>query len=166
MLNMANLNGGSALDGNRCAISEYLAFAVMQNMGARLVKTESEIEYYDTNGKKTDMIVAVPDGDTCLLKAVSVTRAMHIRDSKRRVTTCDITRARTLLEKKYFGISESDLNVDSACADNRWCGHIMFIWCEDDIVRELVRAAINDVPCPNNTQVILCTHPEGFADIY
>jgi hypothetical protein len=157
---VGNLNGGSVLDGNKCALSEYLAMATLGSAwGARLVRTECEIDYCMPNGKKTDMIVAIPVGDNeAILAAVSVTRAMRHNGE------FDAERARTLLTKKYFGVEESNLNVYTTHPHNRWCRQYMFVWCEDEAVcREIEQCEV--VP-PENTTLITCTHAPDFADIY
>lgn len=171
MFRQNNLNGGSALDGNCCALSEYLAYIVLQSAwNARLVRTECEIEYYDAHSKKTDMIIALPRfaEDVCLpgnarLVAVSVTRAMHL-PSCNGSDSFPPERARALLEKKYRGIEESNMNVDTSITTNRWCHHVMFVWCEDNEVANRVAAV--DLPLPENTTLVLCTHVPNFADIY
>ena len=157
MMTKANLNGGSALDGNKCAFSELLAYEVLNiAWRAQLVRTECEIIYRFDSGKKTDMIVAIDN----TLVAISVTRAMYDR---RNNNTFDACRARSLLNKKIQGIFESNINVLSDVKDNRWCHHILFIWCEDAMVEKQLMDQLNSgCPPPDNSTIVLCRNPNSL----
>lgn len=154
LLGLKNLNGGSVDSGNKCAFSEFLSFDVLNSVwGARFVRSESEIVYLDPNGKKTDMIILINDA----LVAVSVTRAMHIRTSNGHIPF-DRSRGYQLVQKKINGIIESNVNVDTDDQCNRWCHHILFIWCEDERIMNIILDMSKNL-IPNMTLVV-CTSPE------
>jgi hypothetical protein len=103
--------GGSSL------FSELFAFEVLQRCeGAVLLKTETEVEYVDSMGKLTDLLVSI-DG---LKIGVSVTRAVTFpRDAP--YSEAD---ARVLLERKLEDILASSANV---AAEDRWVKQILHV---------------------------------------
>lgn len=154
LLDVANLNGGSALAGNRCAFSEYLCYETLNSaFGAHHIRGECEIQYRDHNGKKTDMIVQIRD----TLVAVSVTRAMEIRTDYGNLPF-DRTRGRELLLRKLSGISAANTNVDTLIKNNRWYHHILFIWCESERIASLLLDIMHTIPLDKRVSVMFCVN--------
>ena len=103
--------GGSSL------LSEVFAYEVLYRCElAELLKTENEISYKDTAGKKTDLIVRM-DG---LSVGVSVTRAVGFPKED----PYTVAQAKDLLTGKLEGVTASTANV--AAADT-WTKQVLFI---------------------------------------
>jgi len=93
--------GGSSL------LSEVFAFEVLKRCdAATLLKTETEIDYVDTQGKITDLLVDI-DGHRI---GVSVTRAIAFPFDD----PYTVAQAQELLEGKLQGVLDSSANVAAA----------------------------------------------------
>ena len=104
--------GGSSLE------SEVMAFEVLARCElAELIKTESEIDYVDDGGKKTDILVSI-DG---IIIGVSVTRAYAWPEDD----PYTVDQATDLLEDKLADVLLSTANVDPADAWSKQILHVM-----------------------------------------
>jgi hypothetical protein len=101
--------GGSSL------YSEAIAFEVLEVCEhAELLKTEAEIDYADSGGKKTDLLVAIEGAQI----GVSVTRAYHYPPEE----GMSEEDASSLLEGK---LSDILLSAENATGDDVWTRSIL-----------------------------------------
>jgi len=153
LLDVKNLTGLSAREGGTSSYSEYLAYEVLFSIfNAYIIKNECQISYLNTWGKKTDMIILLKN----ILIAVSVTRAMNLRGHYG-TSAFTLDQGKILLDKKITGIYKSNENVDTTDKYNRWCHHILFIWCEDDCIVKIMQQLILSKKLDNIT-ILLVTH--------
>ncbi len=131
--------GGSSL------LSEVFAYEVLERCdGAVLLKTETEIEYTDPNGKITDLLVAI-DGHKI---GVSVTRAVAFpRDAP--YTEAD---AEPLIRRKLGDILVSSANVAAA---DRWDKQILHVLAYGEAHAEAVQAAYDQIDATTRSDTIL-----------
>lgn len=105
ILNDGNLNNGSLY-------SEVFAFEMLYRCEtATVLQTETEIEYNDPNGKKTDLVVAIDQQEF----GVSVTRAFNYPPED----PYTLQAAVTLLEDKLSDIELSSANVSNPTWDRQ-----------------------------------------------
>ncbi len=117
--------GGSSL------YSEAVAFEVLDRCeGATLLKTEAEIDYQDSGGKKTDLLITIED----VAVGVSVTRAYHYPPED----GMEVEDAYTLLEDKLDDVLLSAANVASTDA---WARSMLHVIAWDDAHAAAVTAA-------------------------
>jgi len=119
ILNTPNAGGNSIW-------SEALSFELLEFfLGARLLKTEMELEYFPEGSKITDFSVSLYNKKI----GVSVTRAMKYKGTFEEID------AETLLNKKLKGVNESSINI---LEQHAWEKQILFVWvAEDYIIRVL-----------------------------
>ncbi|GEM_PF-876693 len=108
--------------------SEAFSFEVLHRCeGAELLKTEMEITYSDSQGKRTDILVSMHS----LKVGVSVTRAMAWPLDAPYPTS----QAASLLQKKLDGISAANINV---AGDDIWQKHILHVLAYGDAHAESI----------------------------
>jgi len=153
LLTSANAGGASEL-------SEAFSYEVLHLLfGARLEKTEMEIEYMWPHWKKTDYVVQL--GTNHWKLGVSVTRAMkHGGVFTKRDGV-------TLLHKKLHGVVESTRGVVER---DQWVRQVLHIWATDHYIASVLKAAyvellIAEPELIGNT-VVLVTVAEGVDWIF
>ncbi|MFK7986841.1 MAG: hypothetical protein AB8I08_12520 [Sandaracinaceae bacterium] len=140
--------GGSSVE------SEAFAYELLFRCdGALLLKTETEIDYTDPSGKKTDFLVSL--GGTRI--GVSVTRAVGFpRDDP-----YPVSQATALLEDKLADIADSSANV--AAADD-WAKQILFVVAYGPMHGESVATAWDALPAASRGDAILYVMVTDGAD--
>jgi len=131
--------------GGTSVASEVLSFELARMMwGARLSRTEMELEYFPFGSKITDYSVTVHGAHF----GVSVTRAMKFRGT---FTAAD---ARALLVKKLGGVNASS----RAVVQETWKKQILHVFAEHAYVADELHAAwlALDADTRSNT-LVLCT---------
>eukprot|EP00004_Rigifila_ramosa_P012953 TRINITY_DN2847_c0_g1_i1.p1 TRINITY_DN2847_c0_g1~~TRINITY_DN2847_c0_g1_i1.p1 ORF type:complete len:193 (+),score=38.50 TRINITY_DN2847_c0_g1_i1:519-1097(+) len=131
--------------GGTSDVSEALSFECFNRaFGARLLKTEMEIDYRFRGGKITDYLMRMHGVNL----GVSVTRAMKFQG------TFQHSDAVHLLQKKLQGVNASTWNVSSADA---WHKQLLHVWCTSDEVASITGAAWQTMPAElrANTVVVL-----------
>ncbi len=117
--------GGSSLE------SEVLAFEVLHACeGAALLKTEADISYDDSGGKKTDLLVEI-DGHTV---GVSVTRAFHYPPDE----PYTLAEAEDLLLDKLADVA---LSADNASDADAWSRSVLHVVAYDGQYGDQITAA-------------------------
>ena len=150
--------------GGNSLFSEVLSFEVMNRFfGAKLDKTEMEIQYYPTNSKKVDYSVSI-NGEKV---GVSVTRAFHyVNDAL--FTERD---AHRLLTKKLDGLNIATSNVSK---EDRWTKQILHIWVKSLSVAQTLYEQYLQLPdeVRQNTVVLVtmssqydCVFTERSSDV-
>ena len=145
ILTEGNLGGSSIY-------SEIYAFEVLYACeGAALLKTEGEIEYDDSSGKKTDLLVDLfgqPVG-------VSVTRAYHYPPDD----DYTVEEATTLLEGK---LSDILISADNAADSDEWVRSMLHIIAYNSQYAESVVSAWEDLDeTVRDETIIFLTVSEG-----
>lgn len=138
--------GGSSL------YSEAVSFEVLDRCeDATLLKTEAEIDYQDSGGKKTDLLITIED----VAVGVSVTRAYNYPPED----GMEVEDAYTLLEDKLDDVLLSAANV---AATDAWTRSILHVIAWDDVHAEAVTAAY-DLLAPETTDetVVFVTVTHG-----
>jgi hypothetical protein len=131
--------GGSSI------FSEVFSYEVLYRCElATLLKTETEIAYTDTGGKKTDLLVEI-DGYKL---GVSVTRAFAYPPG----TTYTVAMAQSLLDKKLSDIVLSTQNVAAADA---WKKQILHILAYDKQHRDALAQAYPTIPASTRADTIV-----------
>lgn len=121
--------GGSSL------MSEIFAYEVLYRCElAELLKTESEINYQDAGGKKTDLLVRI-DG---LPIGVSVTRAVGFPKED----PYTVAQAKDLLSSKLQGVAASSANVASG---NAWKKQVLFVVAYAQQHADALKEAFNQI---------------------
>lgn len=146
-----NLGGGSL-------ISEAFSFEVLYRCElATLLKTEREIDYLDTGGKKTDLLLSI-DGRQI---GVSVTRAYHYPPD----APYTEAEARILLEDK---LPEILLSADNADPANAWERSILHILAYNAQYADAVQAVYErlDAATRDKTIVIVTVTDGQDAHLY
>ena len=142
--------GGSSL------YSEAVSFEVLDLCeGATLLKTESEIDYQDSGGKKTDLLISIED----IAVGVSVTRAYHYPPEE----GMEIGDAYTLLEDKLDDVLLSAANV---AATDAWARSMLHVIAWDDVHAEAVTAAYEMLPPETTDETVVfvtVTHGDDEA---
>lgn len=144
LLNTCNAGGASR-------VSEAISIELLHRaFGARLLKTETEIIYWPTNGSITDFAVEL--AGVCI--GVSVTRAMHAPGAP--VTTAS---AAHLLRKKLRGV----LSSTETCL-GQWQKQILHIWARSSSAAAAIDAAYATLEHELLADtVVICTVCEGEA---
>jgi len=142
--------GGNSLE------SEVLSFEVLHRcFGAKLLKTEMEIEYCPESSKKTDYSVTLHGHHI----GVSVTRAMKFNGV---FTAQD---ARWLLEKKLQGIIVSSENVLDG-----WEKQILHVWTTHDYIADIIKTEFDKISdsLRKDTVVVLtiCDYHSRHANVF
>ena len=123
ILSDGNLNSGSLY-------SEIFAFEMLYRCEtATLLQTETEIEYIDPNGKKTDLIVSINEQEY----GISVTRAFNYPPEEPYTREA----ADALLEDKLADIEQSSANVSNPTWDRQILSIIAY---SPDHVTQIVSA--------------------------
>jgi len=142
--------------GGNSVWSETLSFEVLNNLlGAKLLLTEMEINYFPMGGKITDYSVTIfgnPIG-------VSVTRALKFKGE---FTETD---AILLLSKKLYGINESTrLVVD----EHKWNKQMLHIWAENQLVANVLIDTWKKLDCKltSNTLVLITVSGKNAKFLY
>ena len=142
--------------GGSSEMSELFAFEQLARCeGATLVKTETEITYTDTGGKKTDILVMI-DGHKI---GVSVTRAFAFPIG----TPYSETQARTLLTRKLDDIGLSSANVTAADA---WEKQILAYQAIDDQAAQAVIGVWNTLDMATRDDTILLVTVTNGDDLF
>ncbi|KAK6167617.1 hypothetical protein SNE40_021599 [Patella caerulea] len=139
LLSVPNAGGSSVL-------SEVFSYELLGRcFGAKLVKTEMEINYFPHGGAITDYVADI-DGTRL---GVSVTRAMKFYGEY------SDEDARHLLTKKLKGVNQSTKN---SC--ETWTKQILHIWTTSDYITDVItRVYEHDIPqiLKSNTLVLVTT---------
>lgn len=142
--------------GGSSEMSELFAFEQLARCeGATLVKTETEITYTNTGGKKTDILVEI-DGHTI---GVSVTRAFAFPIG----TPYSEQQATTLLTRKLDDIQLSSANVTAADA---WEKQILAYQAIDDQAAQTVLAVWNGLGASTKADTILLVTVTNGDDLF
>jgi hypothetical protein len=142
--------GGSSLE------SEVLSFEVLHRCDlAELVKTEGEISYQNTGGKKTDLLVTI-DGHKV---GVSVTRAFHYPPA----APYTEAEALSLLTGKLDDVLLSSANVSPADA---WDKQILHVIAYDPSYLPVIEQAYNQVPTATKADTVLLVTVTNGNDTY
>lgn len=142
--------GGSSLE------SEIISYEVLYRCElADLLKTEAEIVYQDTGGKKTDLLVGI-DG---FKVGVSVTRAFAFPPD----APYTQQQAHDLLLKKLSDIQLSNVNVSAADA---WEKHVLHVIAYTSMHADMLEAAYPTLDASvRGDTVLMITVTEG-ADTF
>ncbi|KAF9292343.1 hypothetical protein BGZ68_007358 [Mortierella alpina] len=141
MLTTPNAGGSSLL-------SEVLSLEMLSRcLGARLAKTEMEIDYLCVSQPITDYSITLPNLSPRLHVGVSVTRAFGFNCAYRRAE------CRQLLWKKLSGILASSRNL----VNERFFKQILHVWVPNGKVARTVQATYKSLPTEvtRNTVVII-----------
>lgn len=142
--------------GGSSEMSELFAFEQLARCeGASLVKTETEITYTNSGGKKTDILVEL-DGHKI---GVSVTRAFAFPIGNPYTET----QARTLLERKLDDIQLSSANVTAADA---WEKQILSYQAIDDQAAQTVVDVWNTLDANTKGDTILLITVTNGDDLF
>lgn len=142
--------------GGSSEMSELFAFEQLARCeGATLVKTETEITYTNTGGKKTDILVEI-DGHKV---GVSVTRAFAFPIG----TPYSEQQATTLLTRKLDDIQLSSANVTAADA---WEKQILAYQAIDDQAAQTVLAVWNGLGASTKADTILLVTVTNGDDLF
>ncbi|KAK6188611.1 hypothetical protein SNE40_004753 [Patella caerulea] len=137
--------GGSSL------LSEVFSYELLgRHFGAKLHKTEMEIEYKTRNGPMTDYAVDI--NGTRL--GVSVTRAMKFGGNYTE------EHAHHLLNKKLKGVNQSTQNSFTT-----WTKQILHVWTTSDNITDIITKVYeHDIPpaLKTNTLVLVTTTRSDF----
>ncbi len=141
--------GGSSLH------SEIFAYEMLYRCElAELLKTEGEVSYQDTGGKKTDLVVDL-DG---LSIGVSVTRAVSFPPE----TPYPVTQAETLLSDKLSDILLSSQNVSESDA---WTKQILLIMAYGDAHADALEQAYGQLDASTKADtIVIVTVTHGDDD--
>jgi hypothetical protein len=138
ILAAGNLNDGSLK-------SEIVAYEVVSRCdSAQLLKTERTVEYYDPNGKKTDLVVQLAGHKV----GISVVRAYHYPSS----TPYTVAEAQAKLLQKLADIPLSEANVKPQDA---WDRSILAVIAWDQHYADAVATAWNQLASTDRANVIL-----------
>ncbi len=136
--------------------SEIFAYEVLQRCElAKLLKSEAEIKYTNTGGKKTDILVEI---DTRKI-GVSVTRAFHFPPT----TPYTVEEATTLLKKK---LSDIPLSAANATPQDAWVRSILSVIAYDKQYADVVEQAYKQLDAPTKANVILIVTVTDGKDDY
>ncbi len=135
--------------------SEITAFELLHRCElAFLVKTETEIEYTDLGGKKTDMLVEINREDV----GVSVTRAFHWPEGE--PYTAD--EADSLLSDK---LSDIQLSAENAAESNDWDYSILHVIAYDAQHADMIVDAHTKLAGPlTDAAIVIVTVTDGIDD--
>lgn len=146
IMNVPNAGGNSV-------ISEVLSYEMMQRcFGARLLKTEMEVDYIFDGGSITDYLCEMFG----VMLGVSVTRAMKFQGE---FTEEDAER---LLNKKLKGVIQSTRN-----AIDHWQKQLLHVWATSHRVANIVSKVYSSVPenLKANT-VVMVTIAHDTSEIF
>ncbi|MBU52807.1 MAG: hypothetical protein CL920_29295 [Deltaproteobacteria bacterium] len=135
--------------------SEVLAFEVLKRCElSTLLKTEAEITYKQSTGKKTDILVTI-DGRKI---GVSVTRAFHFPPSN----PYTVEEAKTLLNKK---LGDIPLSASNASTQDAWERSILYILSYNKQYTDTVIAAYQQLDAKiKDSTILIVTTTDGNDD--
>ncbi|CAN5806483.1 hypothetical protein BH11MYX2_BH11MYX2_31080 [soil metagenome] len=138
--------------GGSSQISELFAFEELARCeGATLLKTETEVQYTDMNGKRTDMLVTLKGK----MIGVSVTRAFSFPIGQ----PYTMQQASDLLTKKLTDIKASSANVTAA---DKWVKQILAYQAIDDQSAGEVVSVWNSLAASTKADtILLVTRTDG-----
>jgi hypothetical protein len=145
-------------DGNRggnSLYSEAVAYeALYYCEGAKLLKTETEIDYVEASGKKSDLLLEIDQRKI----GVSVTRAYHYPPGEPYLES----EAMALLQKKLAALPSSRAN---ATAEDRWERSILHILAFDSQHADLIESAWSQIDATTKAKsIVVLTVTEGNDD--
>jgi len=139
--------------GGNSVTSEVLSFEILRCMhGAKLKRTEMELEYFPYGGKITDYSIMCYD----LHIGVSVTRAMKYKGR------FGIEDGKKLLKKKLYGVLESSRLVVEA-----FHKQILHIFAREPYIADVLREVYYDLDAElKGNTVVIVTVPVGADWIF
>jgi|GEM_PF-1781124 len=136
--------------------SEIFAYEVLQRCElAKLLKSEREIQYTSSSGKKTDILVEI---DTRKI-GVSVTRAFHYPPT----TPYTVQEAADLLKKK---LSDIPLSASNATPQDAWVRSILSVIAYDKQYADTVEQAYKQLDAQTKANIILIVTVTDGKDDY
>ncbi|KAL0478967.1 hypothetical protein AKO1_007837 [Acrasis kona] len=143
--------------GGNSVFSEVLSYEILRNtMGAKLLKTEMQIQYRFENSKITDYSVMMNDKKI----GVSVTRAFHFMGDEH----FNKVDAYAILCKKLKGVISSTQCVSKKDA---WEKQILHVFVRSNRVAKLLNQVYRNMKCPlKSNTIVLITVCENAECIF
>jgi len=142
--------------GGSSYISEAMSLELLyRSFGAKLSKTELELNYWPSNGAITDFSITL--GEVNL--GVSVTRALRPPTAP----PFSEVDADCLLKKKLQGVIDST----KTCCNGRWTKQMLHIWAQSHQIAEKLKCAYENLePELIHDTVVLVTVCQGMPELF